>query len=139
MPEKELPRRRAQAASVWLPTVVWLRTSTTVRAIEVVTMEAQPRVLKYEGEKVHDILHAWGTNGIITRLCPALAPAVYIGHSARSPLTPSMQHSPLHETHRKVQRKWTSALITVFEWLTLSFFAPVKQFSSPRQGADLLA
>ena len=39
-------------------------------------MEAQPRVLKYEGEKVHDILHAWGTNGIITRIWLALAPAV---------------------------------------------------------------
>ena len=53
-----------------------LRDFGTVRAIEVVTMEADPRVLKYEGQKVHDILHAWGTNGIITRIWLALAPAV---------------------------------------------------------------
>ncbi len=49
-----------------------LRDFNTVRAIEVVTMEAEPRVAEYEGEKVHDILHAWGTNGIITRIWLAL-------------------------------------------------------------------
>jgi FAD/FMN-containing dehydrogenase len=42
-----------------------LRDFQTVRAIEVVTMEAEPRVVKHEGEAVHDILHAWGTNGVI--------------------------------------------------------------------------
>ena len=32
--------------------------------------------LLHEGEAVHDILHAWGTNGIITRIWLALTPAV---------------------------------------------------------------
>ena len=53
-----------------------LRDFQTVRAIEVVTMEAEPRVVFHEGEAVHEILHAWGTNGIITRIWLALAPAV---------------------------------------------------------------
>ena len=53
-----------------------LRDFQTVRAIEVVTMEAEPRVVKHEGEAVHDILHAWGTNGVITRIWLALTPAV---------------------------------------------------------------
>jgi FAD/FMN-containing dehydrogenase len=53
-----------------------LRDFNTVRALEVVTMEAAPRVLLHEGQAVHDILHAWGTNGIITRLWLALTPAV---------------------------------------------------------------
>src|SRR6266478_7046766 len=53
-----------------------LRDFQTVRAIEVVTMEAEPRVVKLEGEAVHDILHAWGTNGVITRIWLALTPAV---------------------------------------------------------------
>jgi FAD binding domain len=53
-----------------------LRDFQTVRAIEVVTMEAEPRVVKLEGESVHDILHAWGTNGVITRIWLALTPAV---------------------------------------------------------------
>src|ERR1700723_2591519 len=53
-----------------------LRDFQTVRAIEAVTMETEPRVLLHEGDGVHDILHAWGTNGIATRIWLALAPAV---------------------------------------------------------------
>ncbi len=53
-----------------------LRDFETVRAIEVVTMEAEPRIVRHEGEAVHEILHAWGTNGIITRIWLALTPAV---------------------------------------------------------------
>ena len=53
-----------------------LRDFHTVRALEVVTMEAEPRVVLHEGEAVHEILHAWGTNGIVTRIWLALAPAV---------------------------------------------------------------
>jgi FAD/FMN-containing dehydrogenase len=37
-----------------------LRDFQTVRAIEVVTMEPEPRVVLHEGESVHDVLHAWG-------------------------------------------------------------------------------
>ena len=53
-----------------------LRDFNTVRALEVVTMEAEPRVVLHEGEAVHEILHAWGTNGVISRIWLALAPAV---------------------------------------------------------------
>ncbi len=49
-----------------------LRDFQTVRAFEVVTMEPEPRVVLHEGEAVHEILHAWGTNGIITRIWLAL-------------------------------------------------------------------
>jgi FAD/FMN-containing dehydrogenase len=47
-----------------------------VRAFEVVTMEEEPRVVLHEGAAVHEILHAWGTNGVLTRIWFALAPAV---------------------------------------------------------------
>ena len=53
-----------------------LRDFSTVRAIDVVTMEDPPRVVHHEGEAVHEILHAWGTNGIITRIWLALTPSV---------------------------------------------------------------
>jgi len=53
-----------------------LRDFGTVRAIEAVTMEAEPRVVLHEGEAVHEVLHAWGTNGIITKIWLALTPAV---------------------------------------------------------------
>src|SRR5271170_4052899 len=41
-----------------------LRDFQTVRAIEAVTMEADPRVVLHQGEAVHDILHAWGTTAL---------------------------------------------------------------------------
>jgi FAD/FMN-containing dehydrogenase len=53
-----------------------LRDFDNVRAFEVVTMEDEPRVVLHEGTAVHEILHAWGTNGVLTRIWFALAPAV---------------------------------------------------------------
>src|SRR6202008_658011 len=53
-----------------------LRDFQTVPGLEVITMEAEPRIVKHEGEAVPEILHAWGTNGVITRIWLALAPAV---------------------------------------------------------------
>jgi FAD/FMN-containing dehydrogenase len=53
-----------------------LRDFQTVRAFEVVTMEKEPRVVLHEGHAIHDVLHAWGTNGVITRIWFALTPAV---------------------------------------------------------------
>ena len=53
-----------------------LRDFDTVRGFEVVTMEEEPRVVLHEGAAVHEILHAWGTNGVLTRIWFALAPAV---------------------------------------------------------------
>jgi len=53
-----------------------LRDFDNVRAFEVVTMEEEPRVVLHERAAVHEILHAWGTNGVLTRIWFALAPAV---------------------------------------------------------------
>ena len=53
-----------------------LRDFDNVRAFEVVTLEDEPRVVLHEGPAVHEILHAWGTNGVLTRIWFALAPAV---------------------------------------------------------------
>jgi FAD/FMN-containing dehydrogenase len=49
-----------------------LRDNQTVRAIEMLTMEKEPRLLHFSGDEVHQILHSWGTNGIITRIWLAL-------------------------------------------------------------------
>ena len=51
-----------------------LRDFDTVARCEVVTMEAEPRVVLHEGQAVHEILHAWGTNGVITRSGSRLLP-----------------------------------------------------------------
>ena len=102
-----------------------LRDFNTVRAIELVTMEANPRVLKYEGERVHDILHAWGTNGIITRTWLALAPAVDWAQSAITFDTFDAAFTFAEAVANSGD--WTKRLVTVFEWPIPSFFSPVKQ------------
>ena len=90
-------------------------------------MEAEPRLLRHEGEAVHDILHAWGTNGIITRLWLALTPAVewsqcvvaFGGFDAAFDFSERIATDPI----------WIKRLVTTFEWPIPSFFTPVRQYT----------
>jgi len=102
-----------------------LRDFDNVRAFEVVTMEEEPRVVLHEGAAVHEILHAWGTNGALTRIWFALAPAVEW-----------TQFTAAFDTYEQAFRftqaiatdvAWTKRLATVFEWPIPSFFTPIKQ------------
>jgi len=101
-----------------------LRDFGTVRAIEVVTMEAEPRVVLHEGEAVHEIMHSWGTNGVITKIWLALTPAVEWAQVAISFATFEAAFD-LSERIAK-DAAWTKRLVTVFEWPVPSFFSPVK-------------
>jgi FAD/FMN-containing dehydrogenase len=104
-----------------------LRDFQTVRAIEVVTMEPEPRIVFHDGEAVHDILHAWGTNGIITRIWLALAPAVewsqcvvtFDTFAAAYDFSETIANGP----------EWTKRLVTTFEWPIPSFFTPMLQYA----------
>jgi len=102
-----------------------LRDFDNVHAFEVVTMEEEPRVVLHEGAAVHEILHCWGTNGILSRIWIALAPAVdWIQFTAA--------FDTFEEGFRFAQEiaekaEWTKRLVTVFEWPIPSFFTPVKQ------------
>ncbi|MGB6688940.1 MAG: FAD-binding oxidoreductase [Terracidiphilus sp.] len=102
-----------------------LRDFDNVRAFEVVTMEDPPRVVLHEGAAVHEILHAWGTNGVLTRIWFALAPAVEWTQM-------TMAFDTYLQAFRftqsiAVDTAWTKRLATVFEWPIPSFFTPVKQ------------
>jgi len=102
-----------------------LRDFDNVRAFEVVTMEDPPRVVLHEGAAVHEILHAWGTNGVLTRIWFPLAPAV-----EWTQLTAAFD--TYLEAFRftqsiAVDAAWTKRLATVFEWRIPSFFTPVKK------------
>jgi FAD/FMN-containing dehydrogenase len=110
-----------------------LRDFDTVRAFEVVTMEETPRVVLHEGAAVHEILHAWGTNGVLTRIWFALAPAVeWVQVTAAF----DTYEAAFDFTERvAVDAKWTKRLATVFEWPIPSFFTPVKQLT--REGRTL--
>jgi FAD/FMN-containing dehydrogenase len=57
-----------------------------VTLIRVVTLEETPRVIELEGADIQKVHHAYGTNGIITRLRLSLNPAVdWVHHVALFP------------------------------------------------------
>lgn len=101
-----------------------LRDFDTVRAFEVVTMEDEPRVVKHEGASVHEILHAWGTNGVLTRIWFALTPAVAWVQCTIAFDTYDDAFTFAETIANGAQ--WTKRLATVFEWPIPSFFTPIK-------------
>jgi len=104
-----------------------LRDFGTVRALDVVTMEAEPRVVRHEGESVHDILHAWGTNGIITRIWLALTPAVEWSQCVVA--FDSFDSAFDFSERIATGPSWTKRLVTTFEWPIPSFFLPVRRYA----------
>jgi FAD/FMN-containing dehydrogenase len=102
-----------------------LRDFDNVRAFEVVTMEDPPRVVLHEGAAVHEILHAWGTNGVLTRIWFALAPAVE--WTQMTAAFDTYLNAFRFTQSIAVDPAWTKRLATVFEWPIPSFFTPVKQ------------
>jgi len=103
-----------------------LRDFQTVRAVEVVTMEPEPRIVLHEGEEVHDILHAWGTNGVITRIWLALAHAVEWSQCVIA----FDAFDAAFDFSEKIAngKEWTKRLVTTFEWPIPSFFTPVIKY-----------
>lgn len=104
-----------------------LRDFETVRALEVITMEPEPRIVFHEGEAVHEILHAWGTNGVITRIWLTLAPALDWSQC----VVAFHAFDAAYDFSEKIatDSKWTKRLLTTFEWPIPSFFTPVKQYA----------
>ena len=113
-----------------------LRDFHTVRALEVVTMELEPRILLHEGEAVHDILHAWGTNGVITRIWFALTPAVVWAQCALA--FPTFEQAFDFSEQVATNSQWAKRLITVFEWPIPSFFSSVKSIVRDQQASIFL-
>jgi len=102
-----------------------LRDFDTVRAFEVITMEEEPRLVLHEGAAVQEILHAWGTNGVLSRIWFALAPVVQWTQCTVAFAT-YQQAFDLAESIA-AGAAWSKRLVTVFEWPIPSFFTPIRQ------------
>ena len=104
-----------------------LRDYDTVRALEVVTMEEEPQVHFLEGQAVHDILHAWGTNGVITKIWLALAPKVDWAQCAVAFDT----FGAAYDFSERIANapEWAKRLVTTFEWPIPSYFSPVRKLA----------
>jgi FAD/FMN-containing dehydrogenase len=111
-----------------------LRDFSTVRALEVVTMEDPPRLVRHEGEEIHDILHAWGTNGIITRVWLALTPSVEWAQCVVA--FDTFDQAFDFSQKIAVADEWQKRLITTFEWPIPSFFSPISNVT--REGKALI-
>ncbi len=111
-----------------------LRDFATVRALEVVTMEPTPRVLLHESEAVHDVLHAWGTNGIITRIWLALTPAIDWTQTAIAFST--FDQAFTFADTIATSDAWTKRLVTTFEWPISAAFTPIATVT--REGKALV-
>ncbi len=110
-----------------------LRDFDNVRAFEVATMEDEPRLVLHEGAAVHEILHAWGTNGVLTRIWFALTPA--IEWTQVTAAFDSYDEAFTFAESIATDAQWTKRLATVFEWPIPSFFTPIK--SLMRAGKSL--
>jgi FAD/FMN-containing dehydrogenase len=97
-------------------------------------MEEHPRVMFHEGEAVHEILHAWGTNGIITKIWLALTPAVQWAQCVVS--FPTFAEAFDFSEHIAGDARWSKRLVTTFEWPIPSCFTPIK--SVTRDGHALI-
>ncbi len=104
-----------------------LRDFGTVRAIEFVTMEPDPRLVRAEGEAVHDVLHAWGTNGVMTRIELQLTPAVEWAQCAIAFQTFAEAFTFAEQV--STGERWQKRLATVFEWPIPSCFAPIRSLT----------
>jgi FAD/FMN-containing dehydrogenase len=108
-----------------------LRDFETVRFLDVVTMETEPRLIHHEGEAVHEVLHAWGTNGIIVRIGLALTPAIEWAQCAVA--FPTFAAAFDFSERIAVDEAWTKRLITPFEWPIPMAFAPILSITRPGQ------
>jgi FAD/FMN-containing dehydrogenase len=110
-----------------------LRDFQTVRAIEVVTMEPEPRIVRHEGEAVHDVLHAWGTNGIMTKIWLALTPAVEWSQAVVT--FPTFDAAFTLSEQIATSDAWQKRLVTTFEWPIPAAFTPIGQYLRTGQAA----
>lgn len=103
-----------------------LRDFDTVRALEIVTMEEDPRVVLHHGAEVQQILHAWGTNGVVTRVWFTLAPAVEWTQTTVA--FDTYEDAFSFAEFIAVDSAWTKRLVTVFEWPIPSYFTPIRSW-----------
>lgn len=113
-----------------------LRDFNTVRAFDILTMEPTPRLLHLEGDDMHSVLHAWGTNGIIVRIWLALTPSVDWSQCVIA--FDTFANAFDFAESIAVSNAWTKRLATVFEFPIPSYFAPIASYMPPEKSIVFL-
>jgi FAD/FMN-containing dehydrogenase len=104
-----------------------------VAALEILTLEAEPRRLKLNGPDVLPILHAYGTNGLLLNATLPLVPKVAWGQAAVA--FPSFETCfDFCETIAQ-GANWSKRYVSCYEWPVPAFFTPIQ--SLIREGKAL--
>jgi FAD/FMN-containing dehydrogenase len=106
-----------------------LRDRGNILALQVMTVEPEPRLLELRGDDVYKVAHAWGTNGIITEVELPLAPAYAWAEQA-------IAFSDFMQAARFCQALADAdgilkKLISLHAWPLPSYFSPIKSAVIP--------
>ncbi|MFM7556061.1 MAG: FAD-binding oxidoreductase [Verrucomicrobiota bacterium] len=103
-----------------------LRENGTVHALSVLSLEAEPREVRLEGRDIFQVLHAWGTNGIILGVELRLAPRTDWGQVAVA----FDGFASAYDFCEAISRNdsFRKRLATVFEWPLPGSFTPLQKW-----------
>ncbi len=97
----------------------------TVKAITLLTCEAAPRILRYEGAAAMVALRTFGTTGVMIEIEMRLAPKIDYDQLAFSALD---WETLLAWTDAAARRgAWRKRVVSQFQWPIPSFFKPLKK------------
>jgi FAD/FMN-containing dehydrogenase len=104
-----------------------------VSALEILTLEAEPRRLKLNGPDLLPILHAYGTNGLLLSATLPLAPKVAWGQAAVT--FPTFEACFTFSESIAQDAAWQKRYVSCYEWPVPAFFTPIQ--SLVREGQAL--
>lgn len=113
-----------------------LRDRGNLLALQVVTLEDEPRVIELRGDDVQKVNHAWGVNGIITELEIPLAPAypwAEVIVTFDDFMAAARFGQALGDADGMIKK-----LISIFAWPIPSYFAGLRQYIPDGTHAALL-
>lgn len=103
-----------------------LRDRGNLLALQVVTLENQPRIIELRGDDVQKVNHAWGVNGIITQVEIPLAPA-YSWVEVIVTFTDFMLAAYFGQALGNADGM-IKKLISIFAWPIPSYFTALRQY-----------
>jgi FAD/FMN-containing dehydrogenase len=107
-----------------------------LQAVQLVTLEADPKIIELRGDAVQKVNHAYGTNGIITELEIPLAPAypwAEVIVNFADFITAAKFGQALSDSDGIVKK-----MVSVHAWPIPSFFTAIKEHLSKEKTAVLL-
>lgn len=113
-----------------------LRDRGNLLALQIVTLEDQPRVIELRGDDVQKVNHAWGVNGIITQLEIPLAPA-YAWTEVIVTFADFMSAAHFGQALGDADGM-LKKLVSIFSWPIPRYFVALRQYIPDRTHAAFL-